>query len=237
MPLDSRNLRRFYDSPRGQIARRYIARRLGERMGEIKGQRLLGVGYVTPFLRPFLESAERVIAAEPVYGRATPWPREGRALSASVEEHLLPFPDAFFDRVLVIHGLETADSTRRFLREIWRVLADEGRLILVVPNRVSFWAQLERTPFGFGHPFSNGQLQRLLEDMLFEVEQWDTALFIPPFGWRAPRLGQAFERLGHRFWPRLSGVHIVEATKSLYAGVPADSIRARRRRRILAKAR
>lgn len=237
MPLDSRNLRRFYDSPRGQITRRYIARRLGERMGEMKGQRLLGVGYVTPFLRPFLESAERVIAAEPVYGRATPWPREARALSASVEEHLLPFPDAFFDRVLVIHGLETADSTRRFLREIWRVLADEGRLILVAPNRVSFWAQLERTPFGFGHPFSNGQLQRLLEDLLFEVEQWDTALFIPPFGWRAPRLGQAFERLGHRFWPRLSGVHIVEATKSLYAGVPADSIRARRRRLMLAGAR
>ena len=127
MPLDSRNLRRFYDSPRGQITRRYIARRLGERLGEAKGQRLLGVGYVTPFLRPFLESAERVIAAEPVWGRATSWPRDARALSASVEEHLLPFPDAFFDRVLVIHGLETADSTRRFLREIWRVLADEGK--------------------------------------------------------------------------------------------------------------
>jgi SAM-dependent methyltransferase len=237
MPLDSRNLRRFYDSPRGKITRRYIARRLGEHMEEIKGRRLLGVGYVTPFLRPFLESAERVIAAEPVYGRATPWPREARALSTSVEEHLLPFADAFFDRVLVIHGLETADSTRRFLREIWRVLADDGKLILVVPNRVSFWAQLERTPFGFGHPFSNAQLQRLLEDMLFEVEEWDTALFIPPFGWRAPRLGKAFERLGHRFWPRLSGVHIVEATKSLYAGAPADSIRARRRKLVLAGAR
>ncbi len=234
MPFDSRNLRRFYDSPRGQVTRRYIARRLASHLAEIKEQRLLGVGYVTPYLRPFLGSAERVIAAEPVYARATPWPREARALSASVEEHLLPFSDAFFDKVLVIHGLETADSTRRFLREIWRVLADEGRLILVVPNRVSFWAQLERTPFGFGHPFTNAQLQRLLEDMLFEVEQWDTALFIPPFGWRAPRIGRTFERLGHRFWPRLSGVHIVEATKSLYAGVPADSIRARRMRLMLA---
>ena len=168
MPVDSRNLRRFYNSPRGQVTRRYIARRLSVHLADVTGQRLLGVGYVTPFLRPFLDSAERVIAAEPVYGRATPWPREARALSASVEEHLLPFPDAFFDQVLVIHGLETADSTRRFLREIWRVMADEGRLILVVPNRVSFWAQLERTPFGFGHPFSNAQLQRLLEDMLFE---------------------------------------------------------------------
>lgn len=230
MPLDSRHLRSFYESPRGKVARRYIAKRLAEHMGEEKSLRVLGVGYVTPFLRPFLKNAERVIAAEPVYGRATPWPREARALSASVEEHLLPFQDAFFDRILVIHGLETADSTRRFLREIWRVLADDGKLILVVPNRVSFWAQLERTPFGFGHPFSNGQLQRLLEDMLFEIEEWDTALFIPPFGWRSPRLGRAFEQLGHRFWPRLSGVHIVRATKSLYAAAPAESVRARRLR-------
>lgn len=237
MPVDSRNLRRFYDSPRGQITHGYIAQRLRDRLGEAKGQRLLGVGYITPYLKPFLESAERVIAAEPVWGRATPWPPEARALSASVEEHLLPFPDAFFDRVVVIHGLETADGTRRFLHEIWRVLADEGRLVLVVPNRVSFWAQLDRTPFGFGHPFSTMQLQRFLEDTLFEVEKWDSALFIPPFGWRAPRLGQAFERLGHRFWPRLAGVHIVEATKSLYAGVPADSVRARRMRLLLAGAR
>lgn len=237
MPVDSRNLRRFYESPRGKVARRYVAHVLRERLGEAKGQRLLGVGYVTPFLRPFLEGAERVIAAEPVWGRATPWPAEASALSTSVEEHLLPFPDAFFDRVLVVHGLETADGTRRFLREIWRVLADEGRLVLVVPNRVSFWAQLDRTPFGFGHPFSKSQLRRLLEDTLFEIEEWDTALFIPPFGGSAPSLGQAWERLGHRFWPRLAGVHVVEATKSLYAGVPADSVRARRMRLMLAGAR
>ena len=237
MPVDSRNLHRFYDSPRGQIACRYIARRLNERPGEAKGQRLLGVGYATPFLEPFLAGAERVVAAEPVWGRATPWPPGGRALSVSVEEHLLPFQDTFFDRILVIHGLETADGTHRFLREIWRVLADEGRLILVVPNRVSFWAQLDRTPFGFGHPFSRVQLRRLLEEALFEIVEWNAALFVPPFGWAAPRLGQAWERVGHRLWPRLSGVHVVEATKSLYDGVPADGMRTRRLKLMLSGAR
>jgi hypothetical protein len=29
-----------------------------------------------------------------------------------------------------------------------------------------------------------------------------------------------WERLGARLWPRLGGVHLVEATKSLYAPVP-----------------
>jgi len=237
MPVDTQALNRFYDSPRGQVARRHILQRLAIRLPDMRGRRLLGLGYPTPYLRLFLEDAERVIAAEPTFGRATSWPREARALSASVEEHLLPFADVFFDDAIVIHGLETADGTRSFLREIWRVLADHGRLILVVPNRVSFWAQLDRTPFGFGHPFSRGQLQRLLEDSMFEIVEWDAALFVPPFGWRAPRLGRTWEKLGHRFWPRLSGVHIVEAKKSMYAAIPPEKARARRLKLALAGAR
>jgi SAM-dependent methyltransferase len=237
MPVDSKSLRQFYDSPRGQVARRHIAQRLAVHFSESKGRRILGLGYPTPYLRPYLESAERVIAAEPTFGVATPWPKEQKALSASVEEHLLPFPDAFFDDALVIHGLETADGTREFLREIWRVLADDGRLILVAPNRVSFWAQLDRTPFGFGHPYSRGQLQRLLKDTLFDIVDWDAALFIPPFGWRAPRIGRVWERLGHRFWQPLAGVHIVAAKKTMFAGVPVERVRARRLRLALAGAR
>ena len=34
------------------------------------------------------------------------------------------------------------------------------------------------------------------------------------------RTGQAWERIGARLWPRLAGVHLVEATKSLYAPIP-----------------
>jgi hypothetical protein len=70
-------------------------------------------------------------------------------------------------------------------------------------------------------------LQSLLEQSLFRPEQWDSALFMPPFGWRrSVRGGNAWERIGHRAWPRLAGVHIVEATKSLY--VPAPKAKARR---------
>jgi hypothetical protein len=70
-------------------------------------------------------------------------------------------------------------------------------------------------------------LERLLEQSLFRPEHWDSALFIPPFGWRRTvRSGQAWERVGHRLWPRLAGVHIVEASKSLYA--PAATVKERR---------
>ncbi len=98
------------------------------------------------------------------------WPGPRRDRSPRLgDEAALPFPDAFFDRILVVHGLEGADAARPLLRQLWRVLAPEGRLLLVAPNRTSLWAQLERSPFGVGRPFSRGELDRLLRSALFET--------------------------------------------------------------------
>ena len=56
------------------------------------------------------------------------------------------------------------------MREAWRVLADSGRLIVVVPNRRGIWARFEqRSPFGHGHPYSQGQIKRLMRDSLFAL--------------------------------------------------------------------
>jgi hypothetical protein len=69
-------------------------------------------------------------------------------------------------------------------------------------------------------------LERLLEQSLFRPERWQPALFMPPMGRRRTlRSGRAWERLGCRVWPRLAGVHIVEATKSLYVPAPAGKLR------------
>ena len=83
MPVDTAVLVRFYDSPRGQVARRYIARRLKFHLAHLSGQNVLGVGYVTPYLRAFLSEAARVVAAEPSLGPPTCWPKEARGLCAS----------------------------------------------------------------------------------------------------------------------------------------------------------
>jgi SAM-dependent methyltransferase len=227
MALDVRALEEFYDGRMGQVARRLILRRLRAHWQDLSGQRVLGFGYAAPYLRPLVGEAERVIAAVPESFGPSAWGAGGRNLTTLVDELALPFPDSFFDCLLVIHGLEVAEAQRPFLRELWRVLTPAGRLIIVAPNRASLWAQLETSPFGHGQPYSRGQLQSLLEQSLFTPEQWDSALFMPPFGWRrSVRTGNAWERIGHRAWPRLAGVHLVEASKSLY--VPAPKAKARR---------
>ena len=146
------------------------------------------------------------------------------------EEDAWPFVDSQFDRILVVHGLECAESVRLLLRQIWRVLAPDGRIVCVVPNRASLWAQIEHSPFAAGRPFSRSQLERLLAEAMFAPEQWDSALYCPPLrSRRLVRSGAAWERIGKRCWSTLAGVHIVEATKSLYALAMPEKVRARKR--------
>lgn len=224
--MDGRGLGEFYDSPMGQRTRRLILRRLRQLWPNLKGRRILGYGFARPYLRAFLPEAERCIAAVPVaLGTVVAWPKE-KCLTALIEEDALPFPDAFFDLALVVHGLEEADGLRPLLRQLWRVLAPEGRLMIVAPNRASLWAQLERSPFGHGRPFSRTELNQLLRGAMFVPEQWQQALYAPPFPSRAlTGSGMGWERFGARLFPALGGVHIAEASKSLYA--PATPVPAR----------
>jgi SAM-dependent methyltransferase len=220
MQLDARELLAFYDTPMGQVARRMILRRVRHLWPAVERRRVLGYGFATPYLKAFQAEAERVVSAMPAQQGVAGWP-EGRRLVALAEEDALPFPDAMFDRILVVHGLEGADSVRPLMRQLWRVLAPEGRILIVAPNRTSLWAQIERSPFAHGRPFHRGELDRLLKASMFEPLQWDCALYGPPLnGRRLVRTGMGWERLGARLWPRLGGVHLVEATKSLYAPVP-----------------
>jgi SAM-dependent methyltransferase len=235
MLFDSGNLAAFYDSDLGQVTRRLVHRRLKALWPDLRGTRVLGVGFAIPYLRAFALDAERTIALIPEDLGPFCWPSQ-RSLSMIAEEEFFPFPDALFDRILLIHGLEAAEAVRPFMRQVWRVLAPGGRLLIVAPNRTSLWAQVDRSPFAHGRPFSRSQLDRLLRDSMFLPERWDTALLLPPINARRlVRTGSAWERTGKMVWPRLAGVHVVEATKSMYALAPLK--KAHRAKPVLAPAR
>ena len=104
------------------------------------------------------------------------------------------------------------------LKEIWRVLAGGGRLLVVAPNRRGIWARLDRTPFGSGRPYTMSQLSQLLRDELFTPIGSATALFIPPAREGIIlRSAPAWERIGTRFFPTVAGVVLIEAAKQIYA--------------------
>ena len=229
MWTDIVDIRDFYASPLGKVARRMIRRRVREFWPDVTGMRVLGLGFPTPFLRPFTDEAERVIAAMPAGQGVLHWPEESLGLSVLTDEMELPFDDLSMDRVLLVHALESAEPARPLLREIWRILSGSGKLLIITPNRRGLWARFERTPFGNGRPYSRKQLSAVLRDAMFTPLETQSALFVPPFDSRMLLSScAAWEKIGNAAFSRFGGVIMIEAEKQIYAGqTEAKSLRRR----------
>jgi len=231
MWTDVVDLNAFYRSRLGHAACQVLRRRLRRIWPDVKGMHVMGLGYATPYLRQFRGEAARVTATMPAHMGVTRWPRLERNAVCLAEETHLPYPDLSIDRLLIVHAIESSENLRLLMREIWRVLAPEGRLIVVVPNRRGLWARRDITPFGHGKPFSLRQIEAMLNASMFEMTGAARALFMPPIDhpwiWRS---ANAFERIGAGWMDRVGGILIVEAIKQVYSG---NMVGAKARRRIL----
>src|SRR5580704_7714256 len=208
MTIDVIDLRDFYSQRLGIVARRLINRGIHERWPSAEGQRVLGIGYPTPYLGLFREDCERCIAFMPAAQGVLKWPTARPTLAALVDEFSLPLPDASVDRILLVHALEISDDPEGLLREVW--------------------TRTDTTPFGHGRPYSRSQITQLLRQTWFTPTGWGEALFMPPVagGWFL-RSAMAWERVGAALSLSFAGVHIVEATKQVYRAIPAHRERAR----------
>jgi len=221
MWLHAVDLNKFYTSPVGRMAARTIGRHVRGLWPDVSGMSVLGIGYPTPYLNAYRNEADRVIAAMPASQGVVHWPGEGPGLTMLSLESELPLPDLSVDRVLMVHAVECAESLRPMMREVWRVLSGSGKLIVVTPNRRGIWARLDRTPFGFGRPYTPLQLSRLLRDTLFMPMESNGALFAPPSRSRMIlSSANAWENIGSRWFSALGGVIVVEATKQIYSATP-----------------
>lgn len=220
MQLDVAYLRDFYATPLGLVVRRLLSSRIRSGWQRAPAGTLIGLGYAAPYLGALRGEVRRLGALMPAPQGALVWPKSGDTLSVLVEEDRLPLADNSVDRLIAIHCLEVAERTGPLLREIWRVLAPEGRLLVIVPNRRGLWTRLDTTPFGYGRPYSRRQLDHLLTEALFTPVEWSSALHVPPFDKRLLlRAAMAWERAGSRLMPAFGGVLIVEATKEVSAPV------------------
>jgi len=216
MHTDVTDLRDFYQTPLGLVARRLLAQKIRAKWPRPAGEVVMGFGFATPFLGSFRGEAARIGALMPEGQGALVWPSADRNMSILVEEQYLPLPDNCVDRMLVVHGLEVAEKPAGLLREMWRVLKPAGRLLIIAPNRSGVWARTDRTPFGQGRPYSRGQLDQLLREAMFTPLDWDSALYLPPIH-RAllVRSAPTIERIGASIGRRFAGVILAEATKEL----------------------
>jgi SAM-dependent methyltransferase len=209
-------VRDFYGTELGRTSARLVQQQLAGLTRPRPGQTVLGLGYALPYLPAVPDGA--VLAFMLARQGVIHWPEPHHSSSALVEDVELPLLESVVDLAMVIHGLEHADSPLELLQEVWRVMAPQGRLLLVVPNRRGLWAAAEHTPFGHGEPFSVSQVETLLKDAKFSVTQRRSALYLPPLSHhRLLQAASAFDAAGSRLFTRFSGVIIMEAMKQVYA--------------------
>jgi SAM-dependent methyltransferase len=219
MRTDILDLHAFYETPLGEAARGFIAAQLSARWKSGERRRVAGFGHAAPYLSLF-DQAERALALAPAAQGVMRWPADGLNRAGLVDETSWPLADASIDRLFVVHGLEEAGDPRRLMREAWRVLANDGRLIVVASHRRGLWSMIETTPFAAGRPWLRRQLFVLLSEAMFRPLEWIGALNFPPVNTRlALRAAPTLERAGGRLWPWLAGVVMIEAAKELLAPV------------------
>ncbi len=225
MPLDAHTLREFYSSPLGDVSRRLVGRVIRARWENADGLTVAAVGYGTPFLDRFREKAGRCVAMMPAEHGVVIWPEPGHCAATLVHAQMLPLSDGSVDRLLMAHALEAAERPEALLEEVWRVVAPEGRIIVVVPSRRGVWARADGTPFGHGLPYSKAQLRELLHRAVFSPIYWGEALYVPPIARHfLIRSAPAIERLGAALSLPFAGVHIVEAVKQVHRPLGARAV-------------
>lgn len=219
MHVDVLDLRNFYYRTKlGRVAQQAVRNQLREFWPEAKGQNVGGYGFAAPLLRPYLREARRVMALMPGPQGVMPWPAGADNVSILCEEVNWPVQTGQLDKLVLLHGLETSKNPSLLLEECLRVLGPGGRALFVVPNRSGLWARNDRTPFGFGRPYSLGQLEAQLKQHGFQPEAHRAALFAPPsnhrFWLRTSNILEKFGRRASTYYA--GGVLIVEATKQVY---------------------
>lgn len=233
MHLDVLDLRNFYyRTPLGRVAQKAIRDKVVALWPEAQGQTVAGYGFAVPLLRPYLEEARRVIGIMPAPQGVMPWPAGMPNVSVLSEEVNWPIDTGMIDKLVVMHGLETSDMPDALLAECRRALGPGGRAIFIVPNRAGLWARRDATPFGFGRPYTMGQLDAQLRKAGFLPERHLSALYIPPTSRRFwLRSAQMWERFGTRSSSVLAGgVLMVEAVKQVQAPTRPPGIAAAVRR-------
>ncbi len=215
------DLEEFYRSALGRAVQAMIARRLEALWPDLGGLDILALGYGIPYFKTTDNIPRRLALAMPARQGVEQWPALGGVKSLLVDDQALPFNEASFDRVLIIHGLEESRAPTELLMEVHRILSPQGRVVSVVPNRTGLWAHHDASPFGHGRAFSRGQMRALMRECGLQTCAWAKALYAPPTRFITSLSAvRAWEQAGERLWPAFGGVIMVEACKQVLVRPP-----------------
>lgn len=142
---------------------------------------------------------------------ATPWPT-ARVVNGLAEAG----DECRYDRIVLMHELERSPNVEALMKQCWKLLRPDGRLVVLATNRASPWGVREAfSPLAVGQTYNFRQVEALLREENFTPEVRTYGLYVPPLKWgwlwRWPELW----RWSFRRMPWLAGMLVVVARKDV----------------------
>jgi len=214
---------RWRSTPLGAFTERLEHDLIISMSGPLEGAKVLDVGCGDGILTDKLVElgADAVgVDTNPDMIAAAQAQRNGTYMVASATK--LPFPDAFFDRVVAMTILCVAERHESILTEINRVLRPGGCLVIGELGRWSLWTLSRRLRGLFGNRlwqrsrfFSKRDLVTLVANAGLEPVSFRSAVYYPPIGIAAATLSKIDPALAHFFGGFGAAFIVLSAQKHL----------------------
>ncbi len=207
-----RALRQWFATPLGRSLEAHEAHRLRDVLPTLYGAVALQLGCIGPL--DLLDSA-----AAPKHILLDMLARRGAARVCGAPEQL-PFDSRSVDVALLPHTLDFCDDAHSVLREVARVLAPEGHVVILGFNPVSLWGLrrlVARRPRPMPWCASFLSLSRIKDWLAlldFQVTHGMMLYYRPPMQHEGVmHRMNFFDKAGDRWWPLMAGVYMVVAKK------------------------
>jgi SAM-dependent methyltransferase len=204
----------------GQAVLQAESELMSEALDDVFGWELLQVGT--------WGSREQILAGCRTRRHAVVAGRRAAKSDADITARLsqLPIANGAVDAVVLPHTLEFETDPYAVVREVDRVLAGEGQLIVLGFRPLSLWGFRSRAisrgyPPGLRRMLGARRIADWLELLGYNVSLTRNYLFTPPWGSSAPRPGQPSALL-RRAWlkPWPAGAYLIKARKRVYTLTP-----------------
>ena len=188
------------------------------------GYHIVQCGYPN---RTNMINASRIGAKSILYLDKCEFDSRQNGIGSLVED--MPIAADSVDVMVLPHVLEYSKDPHRLLREIGRVLIDDGHVIIIGINRFSLWGiwhlcccWWNRMPWS-GRLISIPRMKDWLSLLDFEIRKTYYCFYSPPVSnpkWLKKCL--PIERLGRLCWPIFGGIYVIVGKKRI---VPLNPIK------------
>jgi ubiquinone/menaquinone biosynthesis C-methylase UbiE len=123
-----------------------------------------GTGRIASHLLPLVD---RVVLSDLSFSMLREAKAKPISSVAQASSHCLPFPDAYFDRILVVDAMHHFDNQPGVIKDLLRVLKPNGRLLIEEPDIRKFHAKMiwvmEKVLIMKSHFYTPEQLRSMVE--------------------------------------------------------------------------